>query len=194
MLWPFLGYLLGNCLKPVSVRGLRLPRWKATLVGKAGSWMIFAGLVLLFLTAMVAPTLSPTGVLVGVVGFGLTWIDLGRLPADCRTLGGLVRKVAGLNFGDLYTQGAKPRDKDLWNTLLGVLSEYTFLPRAEIHPGTLILHKQLQSACSSPATPDRGYVLIEVAGTFSHSVVQMTGDAMPSTCIDCGSDRSNPLQ
>lgn len=101
---------------------------------------------MLFLTAMVAPALWPTGVLAGVVGFGLTCMDRGRLPADCRTLGDLARKVAGLNFGDLYAQGAKARDKDLWNALLEVLSEYAFLPRAEIHPGTFILQKQLQSA------------------------------------------------
>ena len=105
---------------------------------------MLAGLVWLLLTAVVAPPLWFTGIAVGVLGLSMIRIDPGRLLDDCQTLGGLTRKVAGLNFGHLHDQGAKARDLDIWNALLEVLSEHTILPKAEIRPETLILQKQLQ--------------------------------------------------
>jgi len=126
--------------------GFQTPRWKATLVGQTGGWMMFAGLIWLLLTAIVARHLWYTGVTVGVLGLVLVLLDPGRLPADCRTLGGLARKIAVLNFGRLHVQGAKARDRDLWAALVEILSEYTLLPKAEIHPGTLILRGQPHSA------------------------------------------------
>ena len=121
--------------------GLRLPRWQSSLVGQIGGWMIVAGLAWLLLTAVIAPSLWFTAVATMAAGSGLACIDPGRLPADCRTLGELARKAAGLNFGGLAAEGAKIRDKDLWNALVEVLSEHSLLPKAEIHPGTLILYK-----------------------------------------------------
>lgn len=127
-------------LKELGQRsGLRGPQWKATLVGQAGTLLMVVGLVWLLLTALVARHLWPTGAAASMLGFVLIRVDPGKLPADCQTLGGLARKVAGLNFGGLYAQGAKARDQDLWDALVEVLSEYTLLPKAEIYPGTLLL-------------------------------------------------------
>ena len=104
--------------------------------------MMLGGLIWLLLTAIVARHLWYIGVAAGMLGLTLVLLDPGRLPADCRTQGGLARKIAVLNFGHLHAQGAKARDRDLWAALVEILSEYTLLPKAEIHPGTLILRRQ----------------------------------------------------
>ena len=108
--------------------------------------MMFAGLIWLLLSSTVARHLRCTGVAAGALGLVLVLLDPGRLPADCRTLGGLARKIAVLNFGRPHAQGAKARDRDLWAALVEILSEYTLLPKAEIHSGTLILSRQPRSA------------------------------------------------
>lgn len=71
--------------------GFRTPHWKVTLVGQTGGWMMVAGLIWLLLTAVVAQHLWYTGVAAGGLGLGLALVllDPGRLPIDCRTLGGL---------------------------------------------------------------------------------------------------------
>jgi hypothetical protein len=80
------------------------------------------------------------------LGIMLVLLDPGKVPPDCQTLGDLSRKVTGLNFGKLSDEGAEPRDKDLWNALVEVLSEDTLLPKSEIQAETLLLQKQLRSA------------------------------------------------
>jgi hypothetical protein len=126
--------------------GLRLPTLEATLLGRVGGWFMAAGLTWLLLAVIVARPLWPAGVLVAALGAVLIAADPRRLPPDCETLGGLARKVAGLNFGHLHAEGAKARDRDLWSALVEVLSEHTLLPKSEIHPETLILQAQLSSA------------------------------------------------
>lgn len=143
----FLGTLTGlsarKLLKEVGRRSeLQVPAWKSTLLGQVGGWTMLAGLTGLLLVAIVAPHLWFACVAMGLLGFVLTRVDPGRLPHDCQTLGELARKIAGLNFGTLHAQGAKPRDQDLWDALVEVLSEHTVLPKADIHPGTMILRKQ----------------------------------------------------
>lgn len=125
--------------------GLRSPRWEATLVGRTGGWMMLAGLVWL-LTAADARHLWYTAVASGALGLALVLLDPGKLPADCRTLGGLARKMAALNFGNFHAQGAQARERDLWAGLVEILSEHALVLKAEVHPGTLLLSKEPRPA------------------------------------------------
>lgn len=126
--------------------GLRLPRRRAGLCGVLGAWRIPVGVIAVLATALLAPHLWPAAVFPIAFGALLVLVDPGKLPADCITLGGLSKKVAGLNFGELSSVGAAPREKDLWNALVEVLSEHVVLPKAEIQPETLLLQKELRSA------------------------------------------------
>ncbi len=133
--------------KQITARsGLRLPRPKVALWGTLGEWSILAGLIGLLTTAVFVPQWWLVPMLAAVVGIMLRWLDPGEVPPDCQTLGDLSRKVTGLNFGKLSNEGAELHDKDLWNALVEVLSEDTFLPKLEIRPETLLLQKQLRSA------------------------------------------------
>jgi hypothetical protein len=126
--------------------GLRLPRPRVALWGTLGAWSILASFVGLATTAVFAPHWWPVPMLAAALGIMLHRLDRGELPTDCQTLGDLSRKVTGLNFGKLSNEGAELHDKDLWNALVEVLSEDTFLSKLEIRPDTLLLQKQLRSA------------------------------------------------
>ena len=130
-------------LKEIGRRSeLQLPVCRATLVGQVGGWTVLAGLTGLLLAAIAAPHLWFAGAAAGFLGFVLTRVDPGRLPSDCQTLGSLARKVAGMNFGTLHGQGAKLRDRDIWNALVEVLSEHSVLPKTSIRPEVLISRNQ----------------------------------------------------
>jgi len=72
-------------------------------------------------------------------------MDADTLSRATTSDGDLYQGVAGLNFGVLHAQGAKPRHKDRWDASVEVLSKHTVLPKASIHPGTMILQKQHRS-------------------------------------------------
>ena len=132
----------------ISARsGLRLPRPKVALCGTLGAWSILASFIGLVTTAVFVPHWWPVPMLAAALGIILHRLDPGEVPPDCQTLGDLSRKVTGLNFGKLSDEGAELHDKDLWNALVEVLSEDTLLPKLEIRPETLLLQKQLRSAC-----------------------------------------------
>lgn len=132
----------------ISARsGLRLPRPKVALCGTLGAWSILASFIGLVTTAVFVPHWWPVPMLAAALGIILHRLDPGEVPPDCQTLGDLSRKVTGLNFGKLSDEGAGLHDKDLWNALVEVLSEDTLLPKLEIRPETLLLQKQLRSAC-----------------------------------------------
>jgi hypothetical protein len=126
--------------------GLRLPRPRVALWGTLGMWSILASFVGLATAAVVAPQWWLVPMLAAALGITLLRLDPGEVPTDCQSLGDLSRKVTGLNSGKLSNEGAEPNDKDLWNALVEVLSEDTFLPKLEIRPETLLLQKQLRSA------------------------------------------------
>jgi hypothetical protein len=133
--------------KQISARsGLRMPRPRVAFWGTVGMWSILASFIGLATTAVVGPQWWPIPMLAAGLGIMLWWLDPGEVPFDCQTLGDLSRKVTGLNFGKLSDEGAELNDKDLWNALVEVLSEDTFLPKLEIRPETLLLQKQLRSA------------------------------------------------
>jgi hypothetical protein len=73
----------------------------------------------------------------------LGWVDPGRLPENCTTLGSLVQQVAALNYGRLMKMGARHRDGDIWENLTELLSCYA-LPKAEITRDTVLLEKMFR--------------------------------------------------
>jgi hypothetical protein len=125
--------------------GFRLPGLRYSPLGHVG-----VALACLILLAPVAAgigagrwTMLP--IALAAIGFTLMRLDGRRFPADCHTLSDLARKVAGLNFGLLRTEGAGRREKDVWSALLEVLSDHAFLRKSEIARETLLLERQLRA-------------------------------------------------
>lgn len=125
--------------------GLRLPPRRLTSLGDFGMWCLVAGPIGLIATFGLDRQLWPVPALAIAIGVPLLMVDPGKFPAELQTLGDLSRTVAGLNFGQLAAAGAEPRDKDLWNALTEVLSQYSILPKSEMQPGTFLLQSQMCS-------------------------------------------------
>jgi hypothetical protein len=128
-----------------SETGLRMPRQRLSVYGWSGLAVLALGVLSSNLAAHGA-FLWTIPVAVVAAGSLLLHRDPGRLPDDCRTLGGLARKVAALNLGSLLAQGAAGRPQDIWAALVEVCTQHTGLPKADIRPDTLLLHKQMKSA------------------------------------------------
>jgi hypothetical protein len=73
-------------------------------------------------------------------------IDVGRLPADCRTLGALAAKAGRLSFGRLVRQGADARDSRIWKAMVETLSDFANVPADQITRETCFLQSCLNSA------------------------------------------------
>jgi len=69
----------------------------------------------------------------------LAWLDPGRLPEGCNTLGELAEKTAILSYGILIEQGADARADQLWRVLVSVLAGFSGLPPGEINRHTYFL-------------------------------------------------------
>ncbi len=85
------------------------------------------------------------GILV-VTAVALMFIDPGKFPADCETLGELSTKVARLNFGHLAKAGARVTQKELWDSLTEVVSQYSSTPTTEMTSDALLLRSQRSAA------------------------------------------------
>jgi hypothetical protein len=70
----------------------------------------------------------------------IIWLEPGKLPKDCATLGGLTRRTAALSYGRLIKSGASSSDNEMWKTLIELLSDYA-LPKSEITRDTVFLQK-----------------------------------------------------
>jgi hypothetical protein len=73
----------------------------------------------------------------------LKYGDPGKLPANCSSLADLTRAAAAMNYGRLVKMGARHRDEDIWENLVGALSGYA-LPKLEITKETFFLQSQLK--------------------------------------------------
>ena len=145
--------------------GLRVPRPDLSLVGRIGVALIAAGafgavagfvaaLSLMFFSASIAgplPTAAGVLFLGGLVVAGLTllWIDSGRLPKACRTLGTLSTKTANLSYGRLVKQGADARDGIVWKVMVEILSDFANVPADQIGRETYFLASTLKSRNSA---------------------------------------------
>jgi hypothetical protein len=124
---------------------LRLPRPSLTdtaLVGcLAVALMLFVAPFLSFVSGWIVLAIVP-------VCAAIAWIDPGRLPKECDTLGGLARRTATLNYGLLIQAGASSSDKQLWNNLIELLSDYA-LPKSDIKRDTVFLQSQLKKKAAA---------------------------------------------
>jgi hypothetical protein len=148
-------------VKSVEERsGLRLPQPTFSLVGKAGVALILVGMLgalaaivaalpLMFVSAPIGGWLQAASIilLVGglVTGFTLMGVDAGRLPTNCRTLGALASKAAGLSYGRLVKQGADGRHSCTWKALLEILSRFANVPADQISRETYFLRSALKT-------------------------------------------------
>jgi hypothetical protein len=140
--------------------GLRLPRPELGSVGWVGVALIVvgvlgplaglaAGLPLMFFSPpLLRLLLGAAGLLfVGglIAGFALLWIDAGRLPKRCRSLGALAAKAASLSYGRLVKQGADARDNRIWKVMVEILSDVATVPADQIARETYFLASALKS-------------------------------------------------
>lgn len=120
---------------------LRMPGVDMRALGTVGVWLGFLSAFAAFV--MLAGGKIPwIAMLLGGLGVGMCFLDRGKAPADCRTLGDLAVKVAGLNRAALIAEGAASRASNTWRDLIEVLSEHTQLPKSEIRPDTWLLKSE----------------------------------------------------
>ena len=130
-----------------------MPHLPLSWLGLMGVYFVLATILFLIMvrivhphSAAVSPPFAGLPIVTAASGIALIYFDGRRFPADCQTLGELAHKVAVLNFGVLAAAGAGRRDKDVWDTLLEVLSIYSRLPRSAISEDTLLLQSELHTA------------------------------------------------
>jgi acyl carrier protein len=126
---------------------LNLPSVRPTAPGWIGGVLIF--LAIPFAAYYVFPHAVSVifGALAGFFAgiYFVAFIDPGRLPMDCHTLGDLARKTALLSFGKLAKAGARHTHQDIWDNLIEALSCYE-LAKSEITRETFFLKSQLKKA------------------------------------------------
>lgn len=118
--------------------GLRMPRTDGWWLSHAGASLCLASLFAILPVAIFDWSFwIPLSLfLAGIVAAKL---DPGQLPVDCKTLGELSRRVAGLNFAKMQKLGAAARDKDVWNAMIEVIAQHSALPKEQIGPETFLL-------------------------------------------------------
>ncbi len=79
----------------------------------------------------------------------LALADPGRLRRDCRSLGGLARAAALLNYGRLIRAGARHGEEDIWRHLVAALSSFAAVSEAAIARDTMFLQSQLKKSRSA---------------------------------------------
>jgi acyl carrier protein len=118
--------------------GLNLPMADLTRIGLIGEAILLPSLAVGFVGAIPAFVYSRIdgpysdvvwwlwiiaflgGIVLSVV---LARLDPGRIPEDCRTLGGLAKRTAELSYGRLIRLGAARRDEDIWKLLVKTFSD-----------------------------------------------------------------------
>ncbi len=133
-----IGRLLGGLGRRTE---LTMPVYEMRALGTVGSWI--AGLSSVAAIVMLAHGDAPwIALLLASLGVGMCFLDRGRAPSDCQTLGLLAAKVAGLNRATLIAEGAASRASETWRDLIEVLSDHTRLPKSEIRPDTWLLQSE----------------------------------------------------
>lgn len=87
--------------------------------------LLFAGIVLVILSAI---------------------IDPGKLPQGAATLGALAQSVAEKNYGQFVKDGAKIDEAMIWRVMLSVFAEHSSLPSAEVARDTTFLRQKHKKA------------------------------------------------
>lgn len=127
--------------------GLDLPSAIATKPGCIGALLAFITVPVLAYFAFPSAVSVLSGLVAGLIigGTVLVYVDPGKLPEDCKTLGDLAQKSAALSFGRLVKAGGRHSNQDIWEALVEALSCYQ-LKKPEIARETLLLASQLRKA------------------------------------------------
>jgi len=122
--------------------GLRMPRANSGWIANVGALLCLAALLAILPAAILGWSYwIPVSLFAAAIAAMKN--DPGKLPTDCRTLGDLSERVAGLNFAQMQKLGARTRDKDIWNAMVEVMAQHSILPREQIQPETLLLETSL---------------------------------------------------
>jgi hypothetical protein len=135
--------------------GLALPKVVMTWIGGLGCLLSVASVCVAIVAALFFhrnwSVLSSPSLLLFLtlgIGFATVYLDPGKLAEDCRTLGGLTKRTATLNYGKLAKLGARNSSEDIWNSLADLLSNYS-LPKSEITRETYFLQSQLKRSAQA---------------------------------------------
>jgi hypothetical protein len=130
-----------------SDHDLRQPTLYGGRVHTVGALLIMAGFLASF-AFLVLWHLSYLLLAISIAVVGSVFMKFGawRFPPDCETVGDLAQRIAARNFRLLNGSNQPVRETELWNALLEVVSDHSFIPIAEIRPDTLLLQSQLSRA------------------------------------------------
>lgn len=129
--------------------GLVMPQVASSRTGRLGSLCGFFATLIGVFCLQPGLAFALLGILAGGIVAGLVnHFDPGRLPAGCKTLGGLTRVVAAENYGRLVKMGARHRSEDIWENLTTALSHHG-LPKSEITRETFFLQSQFDKQASA---------------------------------------------
>ena len=139
------GRTKSNLKKLEAEAGLRLPSAVSTRMGRFAALFAFVMILAVVFLLQRGPTAVFIGTIAGltVAGVILKCGDPGKLPLSCDTLADLTTKAAGMNYGRLVRMGARHREEDIWENLVGALSDYA-LPKTEITRETVFLQSQFK--------------------------------------------------
>ena len=139
--------------KLLADHGLRQPTLYGGRVHTIGALLIVAGflassafLILWHLSYLLF------AISIGVVGSVFMKFGAWQFPPDCETVGDLAQRIAARNFRLLNGFDQPVRETELWNALLELLSDHSFIPMTEITPDTLLLQSQLSRAERTQST------------------------------------------
>ncbi|MFO1186132.1 MAG: acyl carrier protein [Alphaproteobacteria bacterium] len=134
--------------------GVRCPDPGLSWVGYFGLTVALSGLASLVVVAFIDfDSLWWLSIAAFALGLITVKLDPGIVPRKFATLGDLSEKVAALNFGRLAGQGARANDRDIWNALVGVVTEFSALPASQITRETWCLKSQLKGSAWSFRIP-----------------------------------------
>lgn len=128
--------------------GLRLPAYEPTSLGKAGGFLISAGIIGSVVTLLTGHwRISGIVAPVSLAGIPLLRLDPGRFPKGMLTVADLVRRTVPLNVASLKEAGVRLGDR--WSILVALAAEHGELSPAEIDPDTFFHRRSLELATAS---------------------------------------------
>jgi hypothetical protein len=130
--------------------GLRMPGPVATRMGCLASLCAFVAILAGVFSLQPGFAAAFLSLLAGLIAAGaIVYADPGKLPADCRTLAGLAKRVAAMNYGRLVKMGARHGDDDIWENLTEALSDFAAVPKSEITRETFFLTSQFKKCAAA---------------------------------------------
>lgn len=124
---------------------LRMPSFVLTGLGTVALLISIAAVVVLIGAAIArSGTVIIVAVLVTGAAIAMVRADKCRVPEHLRTLGDFAQAVARANLGTLADQGARLRDRDIWDALCAIIADETGVAAADIGPDSYLFGHVLQ--------------------------------------------------